>query len=460
MSAPTSPSPPDLFRSIVSFRRCLCCNDLLESVRKEDLAHRPSGSPATFRLPMPPAPAADDLCPCDSARPFAACCGDVIRATTRLTKDALERWTRERGVLEQLDVAASAIVNVHRSAGALPRWLRAELTVGVLLAPGNLLPAAVVAQMQAMRATAWEWLRREIEIVREGSSSEAKPPVPPPGATLAAIFDRLRALRQEVRRTASPRAVGRLTHCTLHLDLDARRAVFVERRRTSPQDSGGMVDPKVVLPLAGIRDEALPVPACTCERDHPCMHVLAALDAVHLASRDDAARAGSVRYSFLVRDDAGYGPNVTVLRQRRKRDGHFGRATQVRPGELGDGPGPCAAEDRAALQRLGFLGKQGYPYSYHYAEVGPRPRDLLALAGHPRVFPDAELASPIAVRGATLGIALRPVDGGGTEIAFTAAGEELPFERVASRLTRSDGTFLWMDRDRRLCLVVEVANPE
>ncbi len=444
---------------------------------------------------MPPAPAADDLCPCGSASPFAACCGDVIRARTRLTKDALEHWARERGVLEQLDVAASAIVTVHRSAGALPRWLRVELTVGVLLAPGNVLPAAVVAQMQAMRATAWEWLRREIEIVREGSSIEAKAPVPPAAGTLAAIFDKLRALRREVRRTASPRAVGRLTHCTLHLDPDARRAVFVERRRTSPQDSGGMVDPKVVLLLAGPRDEALPVPACTCERDHPCMHVLAAidlalaqlsdparritwdalaraidtpdwarvlaaLDAVHLASRDDAARAGSVRYSFLVRDDAAYGPNVTVLRQRRKRDGNFGRATQVRPGELGDGPGPCAAEDRTALQRLGILGKQGSPYSYHYGEVGPRPRDLLALAGHPRVFAGAELASPIAVRGATLGIALRPVDGGGTEIAFTAAGEELPFERVASRLTRSDGTFLWMDRDRRLCLVVEVANPE
>ncbi len=28
----------DLFRSIVPFRRCLCCNDLLETVRKEDVA--------------------------------------------------------------------------------------------------------------------------------------------------------------------------------------------------------------------------------------------------------------------------------------------------------------------------------------------------------------------------------------------------------------------------------------
>ncbi len=423
----------------------------------------PSGSSATFRPPMPLAPADDDHCPCGSSRPFAACCGDATRATSRLSKEALLRWARERGVLEQLDVAASAVADVHRPTFALPRWLRSELTVGVLLAPGELLSVAALAPARPLRAGTWEWLRREVELVREGVFAEAKPPSPPPGATLAAIFDRLRALRLEIRRTAFPRAVGRLTHCTLQLDPNARRAVFVERRRTSRQSSHGAVDPMVVLPLAGFRDEVLPVPACTCERDLPCMHVLAsidlalaqlsdpagrgpweafaraldtpewsralaALDAVHLASRDDPARAGSVRYSFVVRDGEAYGPNVTVVRERRKRDGEFGRPTPVRGGELGAGPGPCAVEDRTALLRLGFLRKQQYGYPY-YGEVGPRPRDLLALAGHPRVFADTALSSPVAVRGGTLGIALRPVAGGrGTELAFTAGGRRVPVD--------------------------------
>ena len=445
-------------------------------------------------------------CPCDSGLDFADCCADAATAARRLTPDSLEAWARARGVGAQLDVAASALA--HGRPESLPpahALLRANLTVGVALAPGRIFPPATIDAIRPLRALLWGFLRAEADGVAAAVQAEAAaspaPPVPSNSPGLALLAERLRSLRAEVRRTVPPRPLARLGHCTLTVLPSSRTLHFLERRRWVRDSSYGAVEPAVKLSFAGLQEGPLPPPSCTCEAKGPCTHLLAAIDLAlaqlydpqrpipwealgreldtpnwtrALAGFDllraqhqhDGEADAQLRYSFVVADAGDRNASIVPYVHRRGRNGQFSKGKRVAADDLREGPGPCPPEDRAALARLGFLsaryrGKWDWRYSSGLARDIDRPDILLALAGHPRVYRAITIPEPLEVRGAELELRVLPFEGGGTEVATFVDGRRIPTAEILARLEAHDGgALLLADRERSELLVVRVADLE
>jgi superfamily II DNA or RNA helicase len=443
-----------------------------------------------------------DGCPCGSGRGFAACCADPAAGAKRLTPELLLSWARARDVTDQLDVALTALANGRLAPRGLAyASLARDVTVGVAVAPGAALAGLFGRGGLPLRLAAWEFLLQAVASASEAIAAEARPPTRPADPTLALLYDRLGALREDVRRTASPRAVGRLGHCFLSVRPADRTLHFHERRRWIRSDARGAVEPALQLSLARVRDEPLPIPTCSCGADHACTHLLAAIDLARAQLADPLASAAwaalareldtpdwgralagldvlrsdrryedeahvQVRYSFVVHDVSAERATLLPYVHRRKRDGVFGKGKRLSPYDLRDGPGPCPPEDRIALAALGYLGCGQAAYSWGHGSAwssyeGHRPLNLLALAGHPRISrgPGGEA---LTVRAADLGLLVRPCEGGGAELITTAAGRAIPTKDVVERLRalRSGTTFLWSDGEHAELLVVRVADPE
>jgi superfamily II DNA or RNA helicase len=460
------------------------------------LTYRGSDVTPTRYLPalMPPVASVDERCPCGSERDFTDCCASGRRAVARLTPEVLAVWARERGVEEHLRVSLGAVAGgkvVLRSAAM--RWMRSGLTVGDVLAPSVYVSQLVNGPLLDARSAAWAFLVEEARSVREALDEEARPRGLPTHPTLAVVAQSLLELRAEVRRWAKPRPVQRLEHCSVRVDAEARRFSFVEHRKVQVARTGSVVEPAVVLPLARVREEPLTVPACSCGARRPCAHALAAVDLalaqladprrpaswdglaraldepswsrvlstlhdLDIARRRTRAEGESVRCSFRLRAVGRGVLEVVPYQHKRRRDGDFGQGQRIRTRDLAR-VDRFPPEDRAALGRFGRL---DYGYGYHVGYHGERPTDLLALAGHPRVFFEGDDESPFTVSGVELGLAILPHEEGGLELLPRAADVPIPADELRAELAElgPDGAFLRVDRERRALLVVKVANPD
>jgi superfamily II DNA or RNA helicase len=443
-----------------------------------------------------------DGCPCGSGRGFGACCAEPLPGAERLTPELLVSWARARDVTDQLDVALTAVTNGRLALrGIAYASIARDLTVGVALAPGAALDGFFRRRALPLRLAAWEFLLEAVASASEALAAEVRPPPPPADPTLALLYDRLGALREVVRRTASPRAVARLGHCFLSVRPADGTLHFHERRRWIRSDARGSIEPALQLSLARVAEEPLPIPTCSCGADRPCTHLLAAIDLARVQLADPLASAPwaalarerdtpdwgralagldvlrsdrryedeaevQVRYSFVIQDASADRATLLAYVHRRKRDGAFSKGKRLSPLDLREGPGPCPPEDRIALAALGYLAGRG-TYSWAHGSAwssyeGRGSADLLALAGHPRVSHRGHGGEALMVRAADLGLLVRSCERGGAELITTAAGRPLPANDVVERLhaLRSGTTFLWHDPEHAELLLVRVADPE
>ncbi len=449
---------------------------------------------------MPPPAPCGEPCPCGSGRDFDDCCLDQRRAANRLTEEKLAAWARERGVEPHLELMVVELADgLPADLQPAPRWLKANITLGELLVAGDFMVMLAPPILRRFRAVAWGNLIREARSVRLAVAAEATRPPPPTDPTLARLAARLEELRALVRPTASPRDPGHLPPRLLQLSPAQRRLVYLEtcKLRSGDETSSGVVEPGVVLELARALDRPLPPPRCRCGASEPCRHLLTVLDLalaelanparpaawtalaraldlpnwsraltaledVQAIRRKRAGAAPTVQVSFRLERDVRGRVTVLPFRHRRQRGGKFGPGRHATPRDFAGASGRYSPEDLAALKGLGYAGRYGgYAYGNGRGRLLEQAGELLALAGHPRVFLAGE-EEPLAVKAAPVGLAVRPLGGGGVELAPTVDGAPVAAEALAGALRSmgSDGTFDWLDRDRRQWSVVTVEEPE
>jgi superfamily II DNA or RNA helicase len=380
----------------------------------------------------------------------------------------------------------------------VPRWVRSRMTLADLLAPEEkLLPFLGRKPLRLLREKAWAFLREEAESVREAIVAEGRPRQLPRDPTLGALSARLLELREKLRAEAAPRTLGRIGPHSVRLDPEQRRLVYCEQRKIRREIGTGASKPAVTLDLARHRAEPLPMPRCSCRGDPSCTHALAAVDSA-LAAMVDASHAeawaslaraldepewaralralegaGAARRARLAQPESlvvsfrigvlhGGHLAVTPYLHRRLQRGGYSAGTRAAPRQLAGGPSHLAPEDRPALESLGYLSLSSCSYPHGLSSSRNEAAAIEKLTGHPRVFFEDDPASPVTVCAATIGLALRPLDGGGFELTPTIGGEPVEAKGLVESLAElgPERLFFRIDKRNLRCQVVSVSAPE
>ena len=427
-------------------------------------------------------------CPCGSGRKYKKCCGTAVPQLPQ-SPGEVTAWASAHGVHDQLRTLFGDALAEQEGRIDCPPWARRQ-TVLELLASGQLLPFRP-SGLAPMREAAWAFLQREAASVQEALAAEASPRSAPAHPALAPLAARLLALREGLRgKRAMPRAPAGILGQELRLHRDARAITYRESRKVRSEDSYGAVNPTVTMELEGYREEPLAFPACSCGGDS-CTHALAAIDAALSSMADPASaeqwtelvraldepewaralrafdlaaaarrqrlsRSGDFLLSFRIEE--GYGGRLSAVpyvHKLRKRGG-FSAGTRAHARYLADRASAIAPEDRPALELMGYLSPYGPVSSGAQADVLDR------LVGHPRVFFEDDLAAPVSVREAAIGLALREREKGGLELTAAIEGERIDAKDALRIIgtAGSAGRFARIDRKRRLCHIVRVPATE
>jgi superfamily II DNA or RNA helicase len=437
-------------------------------------------------------------CPCGSRRHYGKCCGGGAEWTPPRTAGELGAWAAERGVVDQLRTPADAVLAAQKGlVRDVPPWVRSRMTVADLLAPEKLLPFLDSKPLRLLRETAWAFLQEEAESVREAIVAEGRPRQKPHDPTLRALSARLLELRKKVRAEAAPRTLDRIGLHHVGIDTGQRRLIYCEKRKIRRESGNGASKPTVTLDLARHREEPLPRPRCSCRTEPSCTHALAAID-VALAAMVDASRteewarlaraldepewaralsaldvAGAARRARLSQPDSlvvsfrigvlhGGHVSVTPYLHRRLQRGGYSAGSRASPRQFAGGTSHLAPEDRPALESLGYLPSCSNSYGYDLSPGRNETAAIEKLLGHPRVFFEEDPASPVSVRSAAIGLAVRQLEDGGLEITPTVGGEPVEAKGLAESLANlgPGALFVRIDRRNLLCEAVSVSAPE
>jgi len=426
-------------------------------------------------------------CPCGSGRKYKKCCGAT---GPRLPRSPVEAtlWAGAHGVRDQLRTVFGDILDEQGEERIdCPSWLRRQ-TVLDLIASEQLLPYRANG-LARLREVAWAFLQREAASVREGIAAETRPRSAPAHPAVAPVAARLVEIRERLRkRGATPRALARIPEVQLRLDRDAWAITYRESRRVRSENSYDTVSPTITLELHGCREVPLTSPACSCGGD-ACTHAVAAVDAALASMTDPAAteqwmelvraldepewaralrafdlaaatrrdrlsRSGDVLVSFRIEGCGGRLSVVPYVHKLRKRGG-FGPGTRAHARDLAERASAIAPEDRPTLELMGYLSPHGPVSSGAQAEVLDR------LVGHPRVFFEDDLGTPVSVREAAMGLELQEREGG-FELTAAIEGERVEAKDALRIIDAAGpaGRFARIDRKRRLCHVVRMSDAE
>jgi superfamily II DNA or RNA helicase len=316
---------------------------------------------------------------------------------------------------------------------------------------------------------------------------------PPADPAVRELFAHWRELREKIRETTRPLPSSRIAGISLSWEaappalfvaLEAPRHLWEEKQRHL-----------VTLPVE--RDGGRPAD-CTCRRrvrtgEVACPHLLAALDAARPLLLGGGGEAGEALRAFAATPawartlsaldvalarclaeaeepefrlswrlsrytvDGRERFSLEPYRQKRRATGGYTPGAKLAVRDLRGLPQLLGERDRRALDILLAPTDTWFSASRREAEY----RALLALRGHPLLFLEERLDRPLEIREAGLGIRAVEEDDGGLRLVASAAGTELPFDRLAALLEDAGPERLlgFLDDRAAIFTVVRVPGP-
>ncbi len=353
----------------------------------------------------------------------------------------LDAWAAEHGVSHELTVAADVIGPELYAAmpplrGALPfvlaRWSLRDL--GSLEGAKRFLTATALRRPAAEAIAAR--LERAAADVKLATVEESEPRDPPTEPALQRLWARLRDLRAQVRRRASP--ISRAARSGGTLELVESNASLVWREPTPLQ----LVNATFMRATVEARLASTPTLAvsCVCKRE-ACTHALALIDATldlvmshervaearriadellrppweralaELAAHEDRGTRtkSDIVLWWLVEHELGSVSLTPLVKKQRKNGGTTAGQRMNALRLLDEHEDQLSEQDKTIAQHLAAWepGRRGSTYPA---------RAFIALVGHSRVAVDHDPDLSLVVRRAPLGFAAQP------------AGDELRLE--------------------------------